>query len=476
MIHDFTSKSRIGRSAFPKLKGHLKIELKDSKGRAVKTIEGDNMITDALKDIFASNYCGALDYRKMLPLYSKMLGGILCFGTNTLDVTSEGAAKDYFIPDNSTHPVIAHAGQTESSYGQADDAKRGSPLDTSMIVQDGAVTLAWEWGSAAGIGTIVSLGLTHSDVGDAGTGSNSQAFKAMRPVINASAGFPWTHAQAGQNNMILFVGADGYGYRFSVSGTTVTIYKIPFAYKETGLVAGSPFVDPAASLIETHTVTTQTNFADNPYFCYVKSTNKLWLFYSTSNSTSVKVEEIDLSTWTATNRDISNLGASVGPFKNEGYSPLTVPYYNGSVYLRKAKAYDSNYASTGLLRVNLASTADQSEMTAKVVPYGGVFIPTASGKILAGKAFVINNGVLYPCSTDDGYNATGYNNISTYPFLDQKEGLANLGGQYDYRNNGQYYYVAASKFYLASKYNLPTPVSKQNGQSMVITYTLTEVS
>ena len=476
MIHDFTSKSRIGRSDFPKLKGHLKIELKDSKGRAVKTIEGDNMITDALKDIFASNYCGALDYRKMLPLYSKMLGGILCFGTNTLDVTSEGAAKDYFIPDNSTHPVIAHAGQTESSYGQTDDTKRGSPLDTSMIVQDGSVTLAWEWGSAAGIGTIVSLGLTHSDVGDAGTGSTSQAFANMKPVINASAGFTWTHDQAQQNNMILFVGADGYGYRFSVSGTTVTIKQIPFAHKETGLVAGSPFVDPAASLITTHTVTTQTNFAYNPYFCYVKSTNKLWLFYSTTNSDSVKVEEIDLSTWTATNHDLSNLGASVGPFFNDGYSPMVVPYYNGSVYLRKAKASDSNYASTGLLRVNLSSTADQSEMTAKVVPYGGVFIPTASGKILAGKAFVINNGVLYPCSNDDSYNATGYNNISCYPFLDQKEGLANLGGQYDYRNNGQYYYVAASKFYLASKYNLPTPVSKQNGQSMVITYTLTEVS
>lgn len=474
MIHDYMRQSRIGRSGFSKLKGHLRIELKDSRGRAVKTIEGDNMITDALKDIFAANYCGAMDYRKFLPLYSKMLGGVLCFGSNTLDVTSEGAAKDYFIPDNSTHPVIAHAGQTASSYGQADDTKRGIPLDTSMIVQDGAVTLAWEWGSAVGNGTIYSLGLTHSDVGDAGTGSTSQAFANMKPVINAREGLAWTHVESGQNNMILFVGADGYGYRFSASGTTVTIYKIPFAYKETGLVAGSPFVDPAASLIETHTVTTQTNFAHNPYFCYVKSTNKLWLFYSTSNSTSVKVEEIDLSTWTATNRDISNLGASVGPFVN--HTPLTVPYYNGSVYLRKAKASDSYYASTGLLRVNLASTADQSEMTAKVVPYGGVFIPTASGKILAGKAFVINNGVLYPCSFDDTYNAVGYDNISNYPFLDQKEGLANLGGQYDYRNNGQYYYVAASKFYLASKYNLPTPVSKQNGQSMVITYTLTEVS
>ena len=37
------------------------------------------------------------------------------------------------------------------------------------------------------------------------------------------------------------------------------------------------------------------------------------------------------------------------------------------------------------------------------------------------------------------------------------------------------YYVSVSKFYLATKYNLPTPVTKSNNQSMVITYTLTEV-
>lgn len=473
MIHDYMRQSRIGRSGFPKLKGHLRIELKDSRGRAVKTIEGDNMITDALKDIFAANYCGAMDYRKFLPLYSKMLGGVLCFGSNTLDVTSEGAAKDYFIPDNSTHPVIAHAGQTASSYGQADDVTRGIPLDTSMIVQDGAVTLAWEWGSAAGNGTIYSLGLTHSDVGDAGTGSSSQAFQAMKPCINASFGLPFTH-NVDINNTVLFVGSDGYGYRFWTSNQTVTITKIPLAYEKTGLVALPPFTDTTQN--ETHNVTTTTNYGNyRPYYCYDKANHKLWLFYNTSNSRAVKVEEIDLSTYTATNHDssFSNLDASVGALYN--YFPLQAPFDNGFVYLRLNRTTGLTYQCNGFLKIQLSSVANQTELDALVVPFGGIFETGASGKVIAGKQFVINNNALYPCSTDDGYGATGIENVTTFPFTEDRTGLAKLGGQFVHNNNGQVYYVAVSKFYLASKYNLPTPITKQNSQSMVITYTLTEV-
>ena len=478
MIHDFTSKSRIGRSDFPKLKGHLKIELKDSKGRAVKTIEGDNMITDALKDIFASNYCGALDYRKMLPLYSKMLGGILCFGTNTLDVTSEGAAKDYFIPDNSTHPVIAHAGQTESSYGQADDTKRGSPLDTSMIVQDGSVTLAWEWGSAAGIGTIVSLGLTHSDVGDAGTGSNSQAFKALKPTINATFGIRESRGNEWAiDKIVFFVGADGYGYTFSVNGSTVTIKKIPYAYEETGLVANPLMTAP--SVVETYDVSMPAvvSFAYMPDFCYDRANNKLILFYNTSLTDSLTCVAIDLTSKTASSISISP-DESVGSMFSSSTQPMQLPFDGTSVYLRRNGG--DNHKSNGLLRVNLSSTADQDLLTGVTGYQGGLFHDGNAHKILAGRYCVINNGVLYPAvqpehsgvGIDHLYDTWG--NTVANPYVDQRPGLANfcMHTEREYVEP----FVAVSKFYLASKYNLPTPVSKQNGQSMVITYTLTEVS
>lgn len=487
MIKENIDSMRLSFNKFPKLKGHVRIELKDVKtGKRETVFEGDNMITNALRDIFASNYCGALDYRWLLPLYSKMLGGVLCF-RNTLDVSSEGAADDYFIPDDSVNELIAHAGQTALS-DQADDIKRGNPLNTSMVVTDGAVTLAFEWGSTAGNGTISSVALTHSDVGDAGTGSNSNAFRSLIPVINAnfngytSKNAMWTHVVSQADNMVFFVGTDGYGYRFIANGTTVTLTRIPLAYKKTGLVAEQPFVDRDS--IKTQTITTDTSYDSsnygNPYFCYVEETNRLWLFYSTSAGRSIKVEEINLAdwgtaNWHATNHDseFSNLGANIMALVN-WHPSLVLPYSNGSVYFPKT-AVSGNTVS-GFLRVNLTSTADQSELTANVIPFGGVFPTSAARRIIAGKQFVINNGSLYPCTSDDTDVGTGIVNINYFAFLDQKKGLANLGGQYGYNNPAsQSYYVAISKFYLGTKFNLPTPIQKSNTQSMVITYTLTEV-
>lgn len=484
MIKDCMQNERISGYKLPKIKGHVRIELKDVRtGKREIAFEGNNMITNALRDIFASNYCGALDYRWLLPIYSKMLGGVLCF-RNTLDVSSEGAADDYFIPDESVNSLIAHAGQTVFA-DQADDIKRGNPLNTSMVVTDGAVTLAYEWGSSAGNGTISSVALTHSDVGDAGTGSNSNAFRSLVPVINANFNggvAMWTHVASQADNMVFFVGADGYGYRFIANGTTVTLTRIPLAYKKTGLVAEQPFVD--GDSIKTQTITTNTNYNTssygNPYYCYVEETNRLWIFYSTSAGRSIKVEEINLAdwgtaNWHATNHDseFSNLGANIMALYN-GHPSQVLPYSNGSVYFPKTQV--SGNTVSGFLCVNLTSTADQSELTANVIPFGGVFPTSAARRIIVGKQFVINNGILYPCTSADDDAGTGITNINRFAFLDQKKGLANLGGQYGWNNPAnQSYYVAISKFYLGTKFNLPTPIQKSNTQSMVITYTLTEV-
>ncbi len=474
-MNDYINAEKFSHIKLPKLKGHVRIELKNEQtGKKDIVFEGDNMITNALSDIFSSNYCGALDYRKLLPLYSKMLGGILLFG-NVQDVSSEGSADDYYIPDSSANTVIAHAGQTTFS-SQADDITRGNPLDSAMHITDGAVTLAWTWGASAGNGTIKSVSLTHSDVGDAGTGSTSEAFKALKPIINANDNLVWSHSSGQNNNMVMFVGSDGYAYRFTTNRTTVTIYKTPLAYEQTGLVANTPFLE--LDQTESHNVITSTDFIYSPFFCYVRETHRLWLFYNTANSNSVKVEEINLSTWTSTNHDtdFSNLDEAVGSLNNESYPPLQLPYSNGFVYLRKANTGATSgdyYYSTGFLRVQLSSTANQKDFEGVINTLGGVISPTSTGKIIVGKQYVINNNSVFPCATDDRYVASTYNHTSAFAFMNQKNGLATIGGQYEY--SGGNYYIAISKFYLGSKFNLPEPIVKANKQSMTVTYTLTEV-
>jgi hypothetical protein len=191
MIKDKMQLQGFGGVKLPKIKGEVEIRLHNPTTGKTEIHRGENMITNAVSDIFASNYCGALDYRKLLPLYNKMYGGILCFSKQLNVDTEQGAADDYFIPDNhptNGNPVTAHAGQTSFST-QDDDYTRGVPLP--IVAEDGTVTFSWEWGLSAGNGTISALALTHKDVGDAGTGSSSQAFQALKPVINCNFGLSY---------------------------------------------------------------------------------------------------------------------------------------------------------------------------------------------------------------------------------------------------------------------------------------------
>ena len=470
MFHDNMTLEKINSVKFPKLKGHVKIRLHNPNTWKTEIIEGDNMITDAVSDIFAANYCGITDYKQMLPLYSQMFGGILCF-KNTLDVSSQDAAKDYFIPDNGVNEVIAHAGQDTFS-DQADDVTRGNPLNTSMVVTDGAVTLAWEWGSAAGNGEIKSVGLTHTGVGNAGTGSNSNAFNALAPCVNAYNGVSLTPYSQTLAYSIFFIGKDGYGYRFTCSGQTVTLYKIVMPYTQTGLI-GTLFNDTGMT---THTVSTTVSFNSQPSYFYDYEHDYLWLFYTTS-ARKVYWEKIRVADFT--NLDHGDFDTDADVSLNCDRYALVAPFDGTYVYLKNYTTGPSPIAHQGIgtlgfLKVNLASTADQSTTgNARVFGSGGVFVPNKANRVIVGQGFVINNGVTY--HTAYSSPANWYEYFARTPVMQQRVGLVQLSMQLGTFNNQHEYWNSVSKFYLASKYNLPSPVTKTNAQSMVITYTLTEV-
>ena len=76
MIKETSQLQGFGGVKLPKLKGEVEIKLHNPTTGKTEVHKGENMITNAVYDIFASNYCGALNYNALLPLYSKMYGGI----------------------------------------------------------------------------------------------------------------------------------------------------------------------------------------------------------------------------------------------------------------------------------------------------------------------------------------------------------------------------------------------------------------
>lgn len=490
MIKDKMQLQGFGNIKLPKIKGEVEIRLHNPTTGKTEIQRGENMVTNAVYDIFANNLCGCMDYRKMLPIYEQMFGGVLCF-QNALNVSD---ADDYYIPDNSTydsqHPessgntVTAHAGQSTVT-DQTDDPTRGSKSAGNMSVTDGTVKLAWEWGLLEGNGDIEALALTHTDVGTGGTGSKSTAFQSISPNIPASYG-----ANASQGitaaQPVMFIDNSGYGYTLDFSGTTITITRFPMPYTSVGLVG--MLYTYVSGLQSTKTITVETSYSHYPHHCFIKSTGLLYIFYNNSKSTSANVDIINLSDWDnipTPTHEVWSLDEPVGRLDNYGSGKrlsAQIPYSNGYVYLPQYTGNGSDAwpggPTVGFLRVKLSNRTDQTLIlpptgaTARQM-ISGVYNPNADHKVIVGKNFVINNGVLYGMSIaspdilpihegDSSYRAT---------FFDQGVGLVGM----NYQNTNSICYPSISKFYLATKFNLNSKVTKTPSQSMIVTYTLTEV-
>lgn len=189
MINDYFKPQEINGHKLKKLKGHVKLTLKDAEtGEVQKVVEGDNIFTNALPDMITQcNYFGCMDYSQILPLWEKWFGGCLLY-TDPFPVdeqTEEPDPDDYFIKNDSVNKVIAHAGDVFTSDIR-DDPKRGMPNTYLQQRTPQSITMGWQWGPTQGNGQISAISLCHKDVGNCGTGSNSNAFKTLQPFLIAN--------------------------------------------------------------------------------------------------------------------------------------------------------------------------------------------------------------------------------------------------------------------------------------------------
>ena len=160
-----SANDRIGRQkmtvpAIPELEGRVKVQLFNAEtGELKKEVEGHNIVTNVIRDIFAANGLGAMDYQSLLPIYKKMFGGILCFR----DQLTEDA-DNYYLPNLTSNPIIAHAGRDSTSQEEQADSTMGHPTAESSPVT-GGYKYVWEFGTTQGNGPISSLAMCPPDLG-----------------------------------------------------------------------------------------------------------------------------------------------------------------------------------------------------------------------------------------------------------------------------------------------------------------------
>lgn len=461
---------------FPIIAGTVKFKLHNVHNGKDEVVEEHNMATNALKDIFTNNYGGLINYQNFASLYNTWLGGVLLF-QNQLDLTS---ADDYFIPDSTTNPVKAHTGQTPLT-DQADDLTRGNPDSSGTVLAVNSTKLRWEWGTSAGNGTIASIGLTHSDVGSYGGGVNSTAQKSLSPFVDISC---LSRGYSYGDNADTVLGINGnMAYTFYlVDNTTVDVFKTPINNTKFKLQGGSllPLTEYTTKITATLPNSYVIEGKGECYYHFDFANNKLILFgVPTERGTTLYRDDIDLDSGAVTHQTITVTGVSLWKFRiwssPTGFtSPLNVPVkamlYDNHLFVygtKPAGSYNTPHPRS-IYKINLADTTDITEVdTTEFDTFdrnGGNCITerfTNAGGIIVHESFLINNDKTFELARNDAStkNYAIPNNISSPSF--------GIGTNLNM--------ISACKLYLATKFNLPSAVTKTSAQSMTVEYQLSEV-
>ena len=494
-MRDFIYKQGFTPAKLPRLKGHVKVSLHNCRTGKTEIQEGDNIVTNALRDLFALNYLGGIDYSKLLPLYQKFFGGILCYDTaHTLD------ADNYFPVAG--HGLTAHAGDTAPATAAIinEDLSRGSPLHVDTGT-DGQVTMTWEWGSEQGNGYIRALSLTHKDTGNAGLGNTSSAFQAFQPLEQIQ-GSQLASVSSNLEKAILTQYDDNHGLSYLIGGdgeyaqnprgfetNKITVYIDRLAYSKAGLI---DTLVPITTHQRKFTVTTTMKWYIQPAYWFDYANKRLYLFsnitggYSSSfpyDNTVMKYAVIDCeneSVYTegTITSDTSNLARISS--QSTGVQYMSLNFVN----LTKEGNYiflptGSGNTITGYKKINMSNQGETQ------TPYPFTSSVSAARYGLAGGGVqIIGNRVLWGSS---GYACTDSvpqpeeNQRWSYA-IHQANKIATLAARVQ-AIQGSYTpaattprYILANKMVNTTLFNLDSEIHKTTAKSLNVQYTLTEVS
>ena len=526
MIKDTYELKGFNTPKLPKLKGHVKVTLKNVYNRKTEVIEGDNIVTNAVRDIMLGNYLGKLGYSNMFPLWSKWYGGVLLYGnahaTHTVNNEEVLDPDDYFL--HGDNPLIAHAGDTTIDANHDDNLKRGNPTSAAFQYSADSVKQVWEWGTTHGNGTISAISLTHKDTGNAGLGNAGYYFANQFSPFEVL--FSETiNSGISEADSILFPYDDNHGIVYTIrpDGTlwnavtitptqNVNFYVKRLPYKKAGLFE-TLYADNDSTRMKKFTVATSITFYRDPCY-YWDSTNKeLWLFTNitgqiddwsklnaTWNKTTIQYSVIDLSDLDnpvedrhgTLVSDTSDL-APIGWGGVVGYARLWI----GQRYqvIKDGDAFwfplcDSTWTDTSsgyCAGINAKafkriSTNSATQFTSNFSANQQSLIPAFYG---GDKVIISDNAVNYGAN---GYPcATLFNSADREAFFTKAFNHSQSPVSYVVGTDKQIYteatgytpntrYILANKMLNTTLFNLPTPISKSASQAMTVEYTIQEVS
>lgn len=141
------------------LKGTAKITITNTKTGKSKTTVEENIVTNAVKDLFAANYSGLANFQEVLPVRN-FFSGVLMFEN---EVT--GSSTSYMPPAEDDNRMIACAGSESHS---TQNPYRGNPDGSQTEFTTTSARFVWHWTEGQGNGDISCISLCPGILGNMG--------------------------------------------------------------------------------------------------------------------------------------------------------------------------------------------------------------------------------------------------------------------------------------------------------------------
>ncbi len=465
------------------LKGKMKIELTDVHTGETETVLEQNMVTNALANIFKPmglDKSPAKLINGMNPYYQSVLGGLLLF-----DSEIEENADNVYPPSNVNLIGCASYGVQNNTTGTL----RGgfNQTESELNMADRYMKYVYDFTTSQANGTISCVCLTHKNGGytsyggkDAPFGSNyglgmqvcdGHLQYVYTNCTGASTGDKYSGCSIGTTEMIFLISFDDDAvYYFRIDNSTkITITKRR-AYMKSVSVLENPYSKkPLIDSFELEELKTElpTNYIS---YNFDPADNCLYIvncanYYLDASGTFI-VTKVNFSTWkvtqytmTNTTSERINLGGMRSSYCHRGY--ILFRGYNNSNHIYKMEI--GNSANVELLKlVNLTSITGSFAMSINgrvyIEGYGSstyylYVINLDTNEILKVEASRIIGGSNYPC----------YTPVMNEPML--------WYGSYGSWSTIGYFIMSN---YLATINNLSEPVTKTADKTMKVTYIIQE--
>ena len=461
------------------LHGESLIQLFDAESGALVDEHHDvNMVTHAIRDLLTMDPLGMRNLTTLnsmftvMPLCPNAIGGILCFPSTLAE-----DADQYYAPSGNIPTGYAAA---ESYTGS--DPRRGQYNATESAKLSNGYRFVFDFPTDRGNGTISALSLTSLMGARRYTGSNydggtyKQYWLCQVAQGTGAAYTDSTTMPGGWMDDVLYA-ADVTGQTTTKSGTptgtgvkwtTRTLHALTLGLVQTA----QDEQDPISSTITLHGNYYQQWSGGKQYADYCWDNDKCYVFsYAGNSSGSATISLATIDAGIASERTLT-VAAQLA-----GYDTVSLL---GRACVSNGCLYAWSHDLTGIYRISLS---DETDVTLLPLPSGAptptsqpstMLNPYNDGTIILkwGKKAAIIRDTIIEWLDGDSYDSYYYNYSGTRARLIHSWGPYTLLANSNTNYRGLVLHVRSP--YLATIDNLTTPVTKTSGQTMKITYTITE--